>query len=164
MKFSTLNAQHRSALAALSNSGPLKTDQLARVMGVGEPKQAATILSTMRKAGLIFSWVKQTGSYATWEVSTIGEQLFANRPNHTLVYVNDEELALLTKLKVGADAHEITQFAVVSNFNGSATGTKEQAMLAAEEIALRTGVQHTVIGLVAQVTPPEQPRAQITLL
>lgn len=153
MKFSQLSAEHRSALAALVNSGPLTTDKLARVMQIGEAKQAATKLSALRKAGLIFSWVKQQGcnNYATWEANDIGMRLFNGRPDAALIITE-------------GPAQAITKYAVVSNFRDNESGSKSQALLAAEHAALTTGIPHTVIGLVALVTPPEQPRAQITLL
>lgn len=163
MKFSTLISTQRSALAALCNSGILTTDKLAKVMDT-DPQGAANVLCQMRKIGLVYSMEKGSRTYAPWAASEIGMQLFANRPNHTLVYVTDAELAMLEGKGQPPKAQQITKFAVVTNFQTDATGTKEQALLAAEELAIRTGQKVVVIGLCAEVTPPEQPRAQITLL
>lgn len=162
MKFSTLPPITRSLLAALCNVPHLTTDKLAAVAHCS-PQQAASYLCDMRKLGLIYSMEKGTKPYASWAANDVGMALFANRPNHTLVYVNDDELAVL-KMNSDAKMSRITKFAVVTNFEAGNTGTKKQALLAAEEMSLRTGQECMVIGLVAQVTPPEQPRAQITLL
>ena len=162
MKFSTLPSTIRSLLAALCNVPHLTTDKLAAVAHTS-PQQVAYVLCEMRKMGLIYSMEKGTKPYAAWAANEVGVALFANRPNHTLVYVNDDELAMLQSL-AGNKPSLITKFAVVRNFEVDNTGTKKQAMLAAEELSIRTGQECMVIGLVAQVTPPEQPRAQITLL
>lgn len=165
MKFSTLTPINRSLLAALVNVPHLTTDKLAAVAHCS-PQQVASYLCDMRKMGLIYSMEKGTKPYAAWAANEVGATLFAGRPNHTLVYVTDEELNVLEAMRAAGekDMKRITKFAVVTNFDLSATGTKKQALLAAEELALRTGQECMVIGLVAQVTPPEQPRAQITLL
>jgi hypothetical protein len=167
MKFSTLPAQQRSLLAALANAGAsyMLTDRLANVVGT-DPQGAAHVLCAMRKLGLVYSMEKGNRAYAPWGITDVGMQLFANRPDHTLVYVTDEELAVLQAMHEAGETKvsRITKFAVVSNFQIDGTGTKKQALLAAEELSLRTGQPCTVIGLVAQVTPPEKPRAQITLL
>lgn len=170
MKFATLTANQRSLLAALCNGGPQRTDRLARVAST-DPQGAAHILCALRKAGLVFSKEKGSSAYAEWEHTTVGYALFSDRPNGELVTIEPDEIKILQdyKAKRGVFApaptgHQITKFAVVTNFNADATGTKEQALLAAEELALRTGNQTMVIGLCAEVTPPEQPRAQITLL
>lgn len=119
----------------------------------------------MRKHGLIYSMEKGTATYAPWAITDVGMALFANRPNHTLVYVNDEALSLLESIKAtGNIAQPITRYVVATNFDLSKSGTKKQAMLAAEEMALRVGQPVTVLGLVAQLTPPEQPKVQIELL
>jgi len=164
MKFSTLTPTIRSLLAALCNVPHLTTDKLAAVAHCS-PQSVASTLCEMRKMGLIYSMEKGTKPYAAWAANEVGVALFANRPNHTLVYVTDEELVVLQQLAASGNKPAlITKFAVVRNFEVDNTGTKKQALLAAEELALRTGQECMVIGLVAQVTPPEQPRAQITLL
>lgn len=170
MKFASLTANQRSLLAALCNAGPTRTDRLARVAKT-DPQGAAHILCALRKAGLVFSKEKGNNSYAEWEATAIGHALFSDRPQGELVVLEPEEIKLLADYKAGRGVfapapigHQITKFAVVTNFNHGATGTKEQALLAAEELALRTGNKTMVVGLCAEVTPPEQPRAQITLL
>lgn len=152
MKFSTLSAAHRSALAAICNSGVLTTDKLAKVMGSISNPVAAHQLCAMRKAGLIFSHQK-VGSeqFCKWEVTTLGEALFNGRPGAELVF----------KPEAGAPA--VTKFVVVTNFDHGAHGTREQALLAAQHLASE-GKACTVLGLVADVTPPEQPLPVVTLL
>lgn len=150
MKFSQLTSPQRSALSALCNCGPLRTDKLAKSMSL-DPAGAANSLCSLRKIGLVFSKEKGHQSYAEWEATEFGRALFDGRP------IDVQPVTPSTQ-------HLLTQFAVCSNFKVDATGTKQQALLAAEEASIRTGVPHTVIALVAQVTPPEQPRAQITLL
>jgi hypothetical protein len=149
MKFSQLTSAQRSALSVLCNVGPTRTDKLARSMQF-DNAGAANSLCGLRKIGLVFSKERGAHSYAEWEVTEFGRALFDGRP--------------LTVEPVTPPAHLLTQFAVCSNFKVDATGSKAQALLAAEEASIRTGVAHTVIALVAQVTPPEQPRAQIVLL
>lgn len=179
MKFATLAVQQRAAIAALCNSGQLNTEQLARVMsGINghrryTPPQAATELCALRKSGLIFSYADKGGEqYAKWEVTLVGETLFSHRPDAQLVYITAEDNKLLKQAK---EFHkvmkselkaqpQVTRFVVVPEFEKDPSGTREQALLAAEEAALRTGRVYHVLGLVAEVTPPEQPRAQIKLL
>ncbi|ANH51121.1 hypothetical protein FDH02_gp45 [Pseudomonas phage VSW-3] len=160
MKFSTLAPSFRSALSALANVTTMRTDKLANVLNT-DPQGAAHVLCQMRKLGLIFSMEKGTAAYAPWAITEVGMQLFANRPNHTLVYVTDEELALLEGNEQASQ--KITKYAVVVAHE-QPTGTKKQAILCAQEAALRTGVRHFVIGLVADVTPPPQPEATVVLL
>ncbi len=152
MKFSTLSAAHRSALAAIRNAGVLKTDKLAAVMGGGiTAQQAAHQLCAMRKAGLVFSHQKDSGAqYCRWEVTTLGEALFNGRPGAELVFKHGDE-------------HAVTKYAVIMNFQHQTTGTREQALLAAKHKASE-GIPCTVIGLVADVVPPEQPLPVVTLL
>lgn len=95
MKFSTLPANFRSVLAALANVTHMNTDKLANVIG-SDPQGAAHELCKMRKLGLVYSMEKGQKAYAPWGITEVGMQLFANRPNHTLVYVTDEELAATT--------------------------------------------------------------------
>lgn len=151
MKFSTLCVTHRSALAALCNSDVLTTDKLAKVMNLPTAQAAAHSLCKMRKAGLIFSHPKaQPSQYCLWEVTTLGEALFNGRPGAELVFKNE-----------GAPA--VTKFVVVTNFDHGSHGTREQALLAAQHLASE-GKACTVLGLVADVTPPEQPLPVVTLL
>lgn len=174
MKFSTLAVQQRAVIAALCNSGQLNTEQLARVMsGINghrryTPPQAATELCALRKAGLIFSYADKGGEqYAKWEATIVGETLFSHRPDASLVYITAEDNALLKAVKASNPPPvqpQVTRFVVVPEFVKDPSGTREQALLAAGEAALRTGRVHHVLGLVAEVTPPEQPRAQIKLL
>lgn len=172
MNFASLTSAQRSALAALINSGPLRTDRLAKCMQM-DPPSAATSLCGLRKAGLVFSKDKNGAAYSMWEATTIGELIFSGRPGCTIVALDAEEVKAFRAGRLSIKepeqssvptGHAITKFAVVTNFDTSVTGTKQQALLAAEELALRTGNPTTVLGLVAQVTPPEQPKAVVTLL
>lgn len=150
MKFAQLTSAQRSAVSVLCNVGPTRTDKLGVSMNM-QPAQASTALCALRKIGLVFSKERNGHSYAEWEITEFGRALFDGRP---------VDVQPVTPAAPGL----ITKFAVVKNFQIDGTGTKEQAVLAAEAAALRDGAVYTVIGLVAQVTPPEQPRAQITLL
>lgn len=164
MKFSTLEPSVRTLLAALCNASNIRTDRLANCINC-TPQEAANVLCKMRKLGLIYSMEKGSAAYAPWSATEVGMHLFSNRPDHTLVYVNDAELNMLESLKAnGGTAQPITRYVVATNFDLSKSGTKKQAMLAAEEMALRVGQPVTVLGLVAQMTPPEQPKVQIELL
>lgn len=143
MKFANLHPAFRTLLAALGNADGMLTDALSRCVNI-TPAQAAHDLCAMRKLGLIYSRQRTPNSpYCKWFITDYGRGVFDGRKG---------------------DKHTITRFAVVTNFDTGQTGTREQAMLAAEEMAIRLGKRVTVLGLVADVIPPEQPKAQIELL
>ena len=155
MKFSKLPSVHRHSLALLANAGVQTTATLAKHCSL-TPQQAAHELCRMRKAGLCFSHQKLPNEqYAKWEVTSLGQALFDGRP--------DAELVVKEPGTTTPKGHGITKFAVVLNFKHGETGTREQALLAAQHLASE-GQACTVIGLVADVTPPEQPLPVVTLL
>lgn len=143
MNFANLHPSFRTLLAALGNADGLPTDVLSRCVNA-TPAQAASELCAMRKLGLIYSRQRTpNSSYCKWFITDFGRDVFEGRKK---------------------DKHQITKFAVVTNFDTGVTGTKEQALLAAEEMALRLGKRVTVLGLCADVIPPVQPEVQIQLL
>ena len=169
MKFATMTSAQRSAIAALVNAGELRTDKLAKCMGMANPA-AATVLCGLRKAGLVYSKDRNGSDYSLWGATLVAETLFAHRPDCSLVYITAEEQQLLKKAKL-ADAYSAaepvpapTRFVVVPEFVKDPSGTRAQALLAAQHAALETGRVHHVLALVAEVTPPVQPTATVTLL
>lgn len=169
MKFADLTPNQRTAVAVLVNSGELRTDKLARCMKLDNPA-AATVLCGLRKAGLVYSKDRNGADYSMWGATLVAETLFSHRPDGSLIYITPEELAIL---KVGkfATAYgaaepqpQPTRFVVVPEFAKDPSGTRAQALLAAQHAALETGRVHHVLALVAEVTPPVQPEATVTLL
>lgn len=157
MKFSQLSLTNRTILANIANVGKLNTESLARALGTS-PAAAAHELCALRKAGLIFSHQKKAGEqYCVWEVTNIGQAIFDARPS-------GEALLDLGKASVESKLQAITRYVVVPEFAKDPSGTKEQAIMAAQHAAISTGRVHHVLGLVAEVTPPEQPQAVVTLL
>ena len=169
MKFSTLTSAQRSAIAALVNSGELRTDKLSKCMGM-DNSAAATVLCGLRKAGLVYSKDRNGSSYSLWGATLVAETLFAHRPDCSLVYITAEDQQLLKRAKVAIDYSATeptpapTRFVVVPEFVKDPSGTRAQALLAAQHAALETGRVHHVLALVAEVTPPVQPTATVTLL
>lgn len=70
-----------------------------------------------------------------------------------------EQLAISRAAQTG---QRITKYVVAQQFDAAVSGTKQQAILAAQEASARTGRVYHVLGLVAEVTPPEAPA--VTLL
>lgn len=172
MKFSTLTSNQRSAVAALVNSGELRTDKLARCMGLDNPA-AATVLCGLRKAGLVFSKDRNGSNYSLWGATLVAETLFAHRPDCSLLYISAADQKLLADAKTygvrgssidTSDPRQPTRFVVVPEFVKDPSGTREQALLAAQHASIETGRVHHVLALVAEVTPPVQPTATVTLL
>lgn len=175
MKFSTLTSTQRSAIAALVNAGELRTDKLAKCMGMANPS-AATVLCGLRKAGLVYSKDRNGEDYSLWGATLVAETLFAKRPDCSLVYINSEDQQLLKSAKSAcasgtngasanaSDPRQPTRFVVVPEFAKDPSGTRAQALLAAQHASIETGRVHHVLALVAEVTPPVQPTATVTLL
>lgn len=210
LSFSQLSNLHRSALAALVNTGPLNTDQLAKCMQLGSnAAAAANSLNALRELGLIYSHQKSPGQlYCQWKANQIGVELFNARPDAALritmgtqsEYISSleervstlqddlqakvdkacgsiKQIAQLEKdnarlrdivnqrrVKAADCQRGPTKFAVVTSVRETAIGTREQAIMSAQHAALETGQAYTVIGLVAEVTPPEKPMPVVELL
>lgn len=171
MKFSTLTSSQRSAIAALVNAGELRTDKLSKCMSM-DNSAAATVLCGLRKAGLVYSKDRNGSSYSLWGATLVAETLFAKRPDCSLVYSTSEDQQLLRDAKTygarthkhEADASIPTRYVVVPEFVKDPSGTRAQALLAAQHASIETGRVHHVLALVAEVTPPAQPTATVTLL
>jgi hypothetical protein len=160
MKFSTLKPTHRSALAALANSGVLRTDKLARCMEGITPASAAHELCALRKTGLIFSHQK-TGAdtYCNWEISSVGRAVFEGRPDQSLVMKSEDKV----QSQVGGTP---PHYAVIKSPAAGieTTSSQSDAIAAASQAALENGYPYIVIRLVADVTPPPLPTATVALL
>ena len=155
MKFSKLPATFRSALAALVNAGPLRTDRLARIIGTTDCGSAANTLCKMRREGLIFSKEKGAAMYAEWEATNIGVAVFNHRPNDVPLFD--------TAVNACADSKKATAYAVVPD-TGFQVGTYEDALECAKAATLGHGKSHIVIALVAEVLPPAAPQPVVNVL
>lgn len=158
MKFSKLPSLHRSALAALVNSGPLRTNQLSKTMGMrNDCGAAAHSLCQMRRIGLIFSKEKGNETYAEWEATDVGRAVFEARPA-------DAPLAgLLSPKTLVADATKATSYAVVLD-TGFHAGTYEDALECAKAASIGMSKPYVVIKLVAEVLPPVAPQPVVNVL
>ena len=158
MKFSKLAAQHRSALAALVNSGPLRTNQLSKTMGMrNDCGAAAHSLCQMRRIGLIFSKEKGNETYAEWEATDVGRAVFEARPA-------DAPLAgLLSPKTLVEGVAKPTAYAVVPD-TGFQVGTYEEALECAKAAAIGYGKPYLVIALAAEVLPPAAPQPVVNVL
>lgn len=171
MKFSKLSAIHRTALANLANAGPLRTDKLAKGMGLGSMSAAAHELCAMRKAGLIFSKEKGTQVYAEWEASLFGRAVFDNRPAGELVgahvaaaYGASQNTIDRLAAENGTPTNKkATAYAVVPD-TGFQVGTYDDALECAKAAAIGMGKPYIVIALVAEVLPPVAPQPVVNVL
>lgn len=171
MKFAALTSSQRTVIAALVNAGELRTDKLSKCMGM-DNSASATVLCGLRRAGLVYSKDRNGASYSLWGATLVALTLFAHRPDCSLVYITAEEQQLLRAAKTygtrthkhEADAAIPTRYVVVPEFVKDPSGTRAQALLAAQHASIETGRVHHVLALVAEVTPPVQPTATVTLL
>ena len=164
MKFSKLPATFRSVLAALVNSGPLRTDKLARIIGTTDCGAAANTLCKMRREGLIFSKEKGTKVYCEWEATNIGLAVFNNRPDDVpLVQGMSAKDNAAAKQYSAEQAKKATAYAVVPD-TGFAVGTYEDALECAKAATLGHGKSHIVIAMVAEVLPPVAPQPVVNVL
>ena len=155
MKFSKLPATFRSVLAALVNSGPLRTDKLARIIGTTDCGSAANTLCKMRREGLIFSKEKGAAVYAEWEATNIGVAVFNHRPNDVPLFD--------TAVNACADSKKATAYAVVPD-TGFQVGTYEDALECAKAAAIGMSKPYIVIAMVAEVLPPVAPQPVVNVL
>lgn len=155
MKFSKLPATFRSVLAALVNSGPLRTDKLARIIGTTDCGSAANTLCKMRREGLIFSKEKGAAVYAEWEATNIGVAVFNHRPNDVPLFD--------TAVDACADSKKATAYAVVPD-TGFPVGTYDDALECAKAAAIGHGKPYVVVALVAEVLPPAAPQPVVNVL
>lgn len=160
MKFSHLLNTHRSALAALVNSGPLRTDRLAKVMQSASVPQAAHSLCQLRRIGLIFSKEKGTANYAEWEATDVGRAVFEGRPHDVQVGdgITDHNVS-----PVAPAVSKPTAYAVVPD-TGFQVGTYEDALECAKAAAIGYGKPYLVIALAAEVLPPVAPQPVVNVL
>lgn len=155
MKFSKLPATSRSVLAALVNSGPLRTDKLARIIDTTDCGAAANTLCKMRREGLIFSKEKGAAVYAEWEATNIGVAVFNHRPNDVPLFD--------TAVNACADSKKATAYAVVPD-TGFPVGTYDDALECAKAAAIGHGKPYVVVALVAEVLPPAAPQPVVNVL
>lgn len=154
MKFSKLPATFRSALAALVNSGPLRTDKLARSIGT-TGCGAANTLCKMRREGLIFSKEKGSAVYCEWEATNIGVAVFTNRPEDVPLYSQAVNTCAASK--------KATAYAVVPD-TGFHVGTYDDALECAKAAAVGMSKPYIVIAMVAEVLPPVAPQPVVNVL
>lgn len=157
MKFSHLLNTHRSALAALVNSGPLRTDRLAKVMQSASVPQAAHSLCQMRRIGLVFSKEKGTNNYAEWEATDVGRAVFEGRPDD--VQLVDK----VSPVNACASGKQATAYAVVPD-TGFPVGSYDDALACAKAAAIGHGKPYVVVALVAEVLPPVAPQPVVNVL
>lgn len=157
MKFSKLPATFRSVLAALVNSGPLRTDKLARIIGTTDCAAAANTLCKMRREGLIFSKEKGAAVYAEWEATNIGIAVFNGRPNDVPLF---DKVAPVNDC---AASKKATAYAVVPD-TGFPVGTYDDALECAKAAAIGHGKPYVVVALVAEVLPPAAPQPVVNVL
>jgi len=155
MKFSKLPATFRSVLAALVNSGPLRTDKLARIIGTTDCGSAANTLCKMRREGLIFSKEKGSAVYCEWEATNIGVAVFTNRPEDVPLYSQAVNTCAASK--------KATAYAVVPD-TGFPVGTYDDALECAKAAAISQGKAYIVIALAAEVLPPVAPQPVVNVL
>lgn len=157
MKFSKLPATFRAVLAALANSGSLRTDKLARIIGTTDCGSAANTLCKMRREGLIFSKEKGAAVYCEWEATNIGVAVFNNRPNDVPLL---DTVAFLLDTQASKKA---TAYAVVPD-TGFQVGTYEDALECAKAAAIGMSKPYIVIAMVAEVLPPVAPQPVVNVL
>lgn len=157
MKFSQLNARHRTALANLTNCGSQRTDKLAKAMGISDMSKAAHELCAMRSMGLIYSKERVAGAqYASWTVTDYGTAVFDNRPDGVIVGPRAQDAT-------PTNAKQATAYAVVPD-TGFPVGTYEDALECAKAAAIGHGKPYVVVALVAEVLPPVAPQPVVNVL
>ena len=156
MKFSKLPATFRSALAALVNAGPLRTDRLARIIGTADCGSAANTLCKMRREGLIFSKEKGSAVYCEWEATNIGVAVFKH-------LTDDVSCDKVSPVNDCAASKKATAYAVVPD-TGFPVGTYDDALECAKAAAIGHGKPYVVVALVAEVLPPVAPQPVVNVL
>jgi len=170
MKFSKLPATFRSALVALVNAGPLRTDRLARIIGTTDCGSAANTLCKMRREGLIFSKEKGSAVYCEWEATNIGVAVFKHLTDDVSAERADKVAAFAKAYNAGLDAvtqlsasAKPTAYAVVPD-TGFQVGTYEDALECAKAAAIGMSKPYIVIAMVAEVLPPVAPQPVVNVL
>lgn len=158
MKFSQLNARHRTALANLTNCGSQRTDKLAKAMGISDMSKAAHELCAMRSMGLIYSKERVAGAqYASWTVTDYGTAVFDNRPDGVIVGPRIQDAC------ANQTAQKATAYAVVPD-TGFPVGTYDDALECAKAAAIGHGKPYIVVAMVAEVLPPVAPQPVVHML